>query len=169
MTAFVAVWAVYGFAIKPTQDRIRTLERIIPDKQSELKQLRAGSAEYLALRHACERLQRRLAEQDPSFELLGFLETLIERHQLAEHVATMKPDPVPSQSPYAETSVTIELKSVSLGQLVRFLDAVENAEIVARIGTLHIRKDRAAEGKLASTMQIVAPHLPPTARAAGTP
>ncbi len=159
MAAFVAVWAVYGFAVKPTQDRIRTLERIIPEKQSELEQVRDKSAEYVTLRREFETIQAQIAEQDPTFQLLPFVETLVEQHNLTEHLGVMKQDPVQSQPGYTETSVTIDLTGISLAQLVRFLQAVQDSEVVAQVGTLHIRKDRAQEGMLASTMQIVSPRL----------
>ncbi|MBN1361754.1 MAG: type II secretion system protein M [Sedimentisphaerales bacterium] len=166
--AIIAVWALYGFAIKPTQERIRTLERIIPDKQTELAQLRDKSAEYLTLRREFEDIQRRIADQDPTFELLSFLESLIARHRLDAHLGGMKGDPAPAQPGYAETSVTIELKGVSLAQLVRFLAAVESAEVVARVDTLHIRKDPNNSALLASTIQIVNPRPTPTTASAGS-
>jgi Tfp pilus assembly protein PilO len=167
-TAVIVVWAFYGFAIRPTQDRIGSLERIIPEKQSELEQVRDKSAEYAALRREFENIQVRIAEQDPTFQLLPFLETLIERHHLTERLGGMKQDPVQSQPGYIETSVTIDLTGISLAQLVRFLDAVEESEVVARIGSLHLRNDRTGEGTLASTLQIVSPRPAPNAVAAGT-
>ncbi len=156
MAAVIVVWALYGFAVKPAQERIHTLERIIPEKQSELEQLRSRSAEYLALQQEFESIQARIADQDPEFELLPFLEALIEQHQLTER-GSMKQDATPSQQGYAETSVTIELKDVSLAQIVRFLADVERSHVVAQVGTLHIRKDPTHENMLASTVQIVSP------------
>jgi hypothetical protein len=168
MGVVVFVWALYGFAIRPTQDRIRSLERIIPEKQDELEQIRDKSAEYVALRNEFESIQARIADQDPTFELLPYLEKLVEQHDLTKHLDGMKKDPVPAQPGYAETSVTIDLKGISLTQLVRFLDAVEGSEVVAQIGSLHIRKDSAGEGRLASTLQIVSPRPASKTVAAGS-
>ena len=164
----VAAWAVYGFAIRPAQDRIRTLERIIPQKQRELAEVQAKSAEYVALREEFEDIQTRIAAQDPAFELLPFLESLIERHQLAGHVLTMEQDALPPQPGYAETTVTIDLEGVSLGQLVGLLDAIEGSEVVAQIASLHIQKDQANGALLDSTLQINSPRLHENAVAAGS-
>jgi type II secretory pathway component PulM len=169
VTAVVVVWAVYGLAIEPAQDRIRLLERIIPQKQNELVEVQAKSAEYAALRSEFEDIQARIAQQDPAFELLPFLESLVERHRLGEHVVTMEQDPLQPQEGYAETSVTIDLKGVSLSQLVDFLNAIESSPVVAQVGSLHIRKDLTDEGTLASTMQIVSPRLMQTSGAGDSP
>lgn len=160
MAAVVAVWAIYGYGIRPTQERIATLERVIPERQSELEQLRDMSDKYSALQRRFEATRTRLAQQNPTFELLPFLETLIERHKLTAHVHGMKQDlPVESRGPYAETSVAINLEGISLAQLVRFLEAVDTAEVVAQIGSLHVHKSRTNEGTLASNIQIVSPRL----------
>lgn len=168
MTAVVAAWAVYGFAVKPAQDRIRTLERVIPEKQSELAEVRAKSAEYTALREEFESIQARITRQDPAFELLPFLESLIEQHKLAGHVLTMRQDALQPQPGYTETSVTIDLRGVSLRQLVNFLDAVENSGVVAQIGSLHVQKNRSETTLLDSTLQICSPRLTHNAVAAGS-
>lgn len=167
MAVVVAVWAVYGYAIRPTQERIATLERVIPEKQSELEQLRDMSDKYIVLQRRFEAIRTRLVQQDPTFELLPFLENLIERHELTVHLQGMKQDlSVESRAPYAETSVAIDLEGISLAQLVRFLEALDTADIVAQIGSLHIHKSRTNEGTLASKIQIVSPRLAPNAVAA---
>jgi type II secretory pathway component PulM len=164
LTAAIAVWAVYGLAVKPTRDRIRTLERIIPEKQVELRELQASSAEYMALQNEFRTLREKMASQESDFQLLPFLEGMIERCKLAGNIVTMQQDMVRPQPNYSEVVVTIELQDISLRQLVDFLAAVENSETLIQVGSLHIRKDPTNELLLDSTVGIYSPQ--PTRRTA---
>lgn len=148
VAAVVAVWAVYGFAIEPVRDRIQTLKRVIPQKEDELRDLWSKSAEYARLRQGLEDVQTRMAQQDPNFDLLSFAESLLDKHGLATH-ATMEG--------YLGTVVEITLEDIALQQLVDLLKAVENSEVVAQIGTLHVYKDKGNEMLLDSTVEIYSP------------
>lgn len=156
----IAAWALYGLAIRPAQDRIRTLQRVIPEKQDQLKQLQAKSAQYTALRNQLDQLQTNRAAQEPDFQLLPFLETLTERKKLAGHVS-MEPDLLQAGS--AEIGVTIELHDISLKDLIDFLTDVETSKSMVRVGSLHIRKSPKNEALLDSTVGIRSPKLSPPA------
>lgn len=157
MAAVIAVWAVYGLAVKPAQERIATLQRVIPEKQADLSRLQEAGAQYIALQQDVQAAQTRIARQDESFELTPFLEGLISRHQLDTHLAHMDSESAPSQAGYAETAVTIEFEAITLRQLLVFLEAVENSDAVTRIASLQVRQDRTQEGTLAATVRIVNP------------
>lgn len=153
--AAVLVWAVYGLAIEPVRGRIQTLKRVIPEKESELRELRAKSDEYISLRKDLEQVQKRMARQDSGFELLSFVESLLEQHGLN---AT-------DMDGYLGTVVEITLDNIALAQLVDFLKAIDSSDVVAQVGSLHIRKDAANEMLLDSTVEIHSPGLPQTALA----
>ena len=149
--------ALYTTAVKPASHRIRTLERMIPAKQSELHALEAESAEYLALCKEYEDFHSRAASQDPDFQVLPYLESLIERHGLAGHVVTMAPDAIQLRSDCSETIVKIELDGLSLAQLVRLIREIEASEACTQIASLHIRRSPADEALLDSTIEIHSP------------
>ena len=155
----IGAWALYALAVRPACDRIRTLQRIIPEKQTQLQDLQAKSAQYTALRNDFVQRRANLASQDPNFQLPPFLETKIERHKLARHVVTMEPDHRQIQPDYSEVVVTIELHDVSLKQLVDFLSDVETSTSIVRIGSLHIRKNPHNEALLDSTVGVYSPLL----------
>lgn len=167
----VAVWAGYALAVRPAQDRIRTLERIVPERQAQFLELQSKIAQYTALRSEFAQARTQMAAQEPDFQLLPFLESLIDRHKLTGHLVTMNPDTLQSQPDYAQTVVTIELHEVSLKELVDFLSDVETSASLARIGTLHIRKDPKTDTRLDSTVEICSPKLsaPSPALAVQTP
>ena len=160
------LWALYGFAIEPMRDRIRTLQRVIPEKQNELREVQARSAKYLALRQDVENVQARMAEQDPNFQLQPFLLALIEQHKLSSHMAVMERNTQPSQPGYSETVVEIGLEGITLRQLVDFLQAVETSGVMARIGGLEVRKDGGKATGLNATVQIHSTRLSHNAVAA---
>jgi type II secretory pathway component PulM len=164
----VGVWALYGLALRPATERIHTLQRIIPEKQVELRDLQAKGAQYTALRNESAQARTKLAAQEPDFELLPFLETAIKQHKLDKHVSRMEPDTVPSQSDYSETIVTIDLHDISLKQLIDFLSAVEASKSIVRVGTLNIRRNPKSEALLDSTVGICSPKLSQTALATHT-
>ena len=168
MIAVGAVWAIYSLVIEPVQSRIETLHRVIPEKQDELREIQACSTEYMALRRARRNVEARIAKQDADFQLLPFLESLIEQHKLTEHLVTMEDDALSAQPGYSETIVEIGLEGVALGQLVDFLKAVETSGVIAQIGSLYIRKNAKNETRLTSTLQIHSPRCGPDA-VAGDP
>jgi type II secretory pathway component PulM len=163
----LAAWALYALAVKPARDRIRTLQRIAPEKQAQLRQLQTQSAQYTALRNELAQRQTKTASPGPDFQLLPFLESLVERHKLTKNVATMEPDTRQPQPGYAE-AVTIELRDISLKQLIDFLNAVQTSETMVQVGSLYIRKNPHNEALLDSTVGISSPKLGPPALAAHT-
>jgi len=154
----LAAWALYALAVRPARDRIRTLQRIIPEKQAQLRQLQTQSAEYTALRGELAQRQTEMTAPGADFQLLPFLENMIERHKLTKHVVTMEPDARQPQPGYAE-AVTVELRDISLKQLIDFLSAVQTSASAVRVGSLHIRKNPNNEALLDSTLGISSPRL----------
>lgn len=159
LIAALVAWAIWTMAVKPARERIRTLERILPEKQAQLHDLQAKSVEYAAMERDFRGLRTKLASQDPGFDLPSFLEATIERHKLAGHLSKMQPETGQSQPGYSETVVTIEMQDVTLRQLLSFLTAVEAADAVVQVGSLHIRRDATNEALLDSTLAIYSPHL----------
>ena len=152
----LAAWALYALAVRPACDRIRTLQRIMPEKQAQLRQLQTQSAQYTAL--CSERAQRQTQTASPGsdFQLLPFLEGLVERHKLTKQVVTMGPD-ARSPGPGDADTVVIELREISLKQLTDFLIAVRTATSTVRVGTLLIRQNSNNEALLDSTVGISGP------------
>jgi len=67
------------------------------EKQAQLHALQTKGIEYVALENKFKDLRARMASQDPGFQLLPFLETMIDRHKLAGHVIKMRQDVVQPQ------------------------------------------------------------------------
>lgn len=168
LVATVGAWAAWTLAVQPAQERIRKLERLIPEKQAQLRELQAKGAEYTALANEFKGLRTKMASQDPAFQLPTYIETMIARHKLAGH-ATMRATTVQPRPDYSETVVAVEIQDVALRQLVAFLSAVEATDAVVRVGSLHLRKDATNDGLFDSTVEIYSPRVNTSTQVAQAP
>jgi type II secretory pathway component PulM len=158
--AVIAVWAVNALALRPARERIRTLQRVLPEQQAELRDLQARSVEYHTLQRRFQQLQAKLASQSADFQLLPFLEKMIDQHKLTRN-ATMQPQTLQPRPDYSQVVVSVELREVSLEQLVNFLAAVESADAVVQIGSLRIQRNPVNEMLVDSTVGIYSPQRSP--------
>ena len=124
----LALWASYGFVIKPVKSRIATLHRIIPQKQEELSSLHDKAGLYKTLRSDISGLLDRIINQDPAFELLPRLEAMLETLKLKESVLQMDQQTIPLDSSYSENIVEILLDNVTLEQIVALIQSIETSE-----------------------------------------
>ena len=147
-------WVVFTFAVKPALGRIETLSRVIPEKQQELRRLRARSDEYVFLRDSLDNLRTTVASQEKGFELLPFLESLTEQCGLSKKVATMKQQGAQLESSYYETIVEIKLENLTINQLVEFLWKVESSNVLAKTKSLYIKKSPTNTDLLDSVVEI---------------
>jgi type II secretory pathway component PulM len=166
LTLALGVWALYALALRPAGDRIRTLERLVPQQQTQLRDLQAKSLQYTQLHEELAHARARIASEDPNFEVLPFLEKLIDRQKLTSHLVTMNPEPLQPQA--GELTVTLELKEISWRELIDLLRAVETAQSAVRVGSLHLRKSAKNEALLDSTVGICSPKFDPSALATQT-
>jgi len=154
LAAVAVAWSFFALVVKPAQDRIETLGRVIPQKQEELRKLRAAAEEYIYLRDSLRDLRAKVASQGETFELLPFLESLISRSDLEKNAATIKPRVLPLGPEYSQTIVEIDIEGLTLDRLVEFLRKVESADAPAGIRSLNIKKSRTNKELLDSVIEI---------------
>jgi len=154
LVIFIAAWSIFTVGVKPAFARVETLNRIIFQKQQELEKLRARSKEYIFLRNSLDNLRTKVASQQKTFELLPFLESLIEECGLAENVVTMGQQVLPIDSNYSETIVEVRLEKLSLRHLVGFLGKVESSEVLARTKSLYIKRNATNKDLLDLVVEI---------------
>ena len=154
LVALVVIWAIFAFGVSPALERIETLNRVIPEKQSELELLRAKTAEFVALRGGIEDLRTKIASQEQAFELLPFLDSLIAECGLTRNVVTMKPQTSQLGSNYRETVVEIKMESLTLRQLFDFLLKLQSSKVLATTKRLYIEKNLTDASLLDSQVEI---------------
>jgi len=99
-------------------------------------------------------LHTNIASRKENFELLPFLESLIEECGLAKNLDIMKRDVLQIDSNYSETIVEVRLESLSLGELVDFLHKIKSSQVRARMKSIYIKRNTANENLLDSVVEI---------------
>jgi type II secretory pathway component PulM len=169
LAAFITVWTVYALAIGPARQRIATLQRIIPEKEQELGEVRAQSRRYLALRQEFAETQSRLAREDPNFELPSFLESLIDQHQLTARLVNMQRNTLQTDPGHAQTAVEINFENIRLAELVDLLRAIRESDAPTTIGLLHIHRNESHAATLDATIRVLSPQRAQSTVVAGLP
>ena len=154
LAIIAAAWGLFAFVGRPAIERVGTLTRVIPERQSELEALHAKASEYVALRDGLETLHTKIASQEKTFELLPFLESLIRESGLAKKVATMKQQVSQLEPNHCETIVEIGLQNLTLSQLVNFLWQVESSKVLTRTKSLYIKKNLENTDLLDSLIEV---------------
>jgi len=154
LVALVAAWAFYAVGVSPALERIETLNRVIPEKQSELEKLRIKTGEYIALHDSIEDLCTKIALQEDTFELLPYAESLVQECGLTKHLVTMKQQASQLETNYHETVVEIEMENLTLRQIFDFLQKIQSSKVLARTKTLHIKRNLANSDLLDSVIEI---------------
>ena len=156
----LAIWALYGFVVKPAISRTATLQRVIPQKQEEMASLRKQVSDYKVLHSVGAGLQERIARQDPTFELLPYLDAMLQQRELQES-SSMQQQIIPLDAAYAETVVEILLDGITLEQIVDLLQSLEASEALLQARSLHITHDSTDAGRLDCVLAIHNPKMLP--------
>jgi len=154
LVAFIAACVFYMVGISPALERIETLNRVIPEKQSELERLRIKTGEYIALHDSIEDLRTKIALQKETFELLPYAESLIQECGLTKNLVTMKQQASQLATDYHETVVEIEMENLTLRQIFDFLQKIQSSKVLARTKTLHIKRNPTNADLLDSIIEI---------------
>lgn len=150
----VTAWALFVLGIRPTIERIKTLDRVIPEKQRELEELQVKSAQYLTFRAGLDDLKRKAVSEENGFELLPFLESISAELHLAEKVVTMKQEVLRLDSNYCEIIVETKLENLTLRKLLEFLLKIKSSGHFLRIKSLYAKKNTTNPNLLDTVIQI---------------
>lgn len=154
VVVLTATWALFALGVTPALERIETLKRVIPEKQSELERLRIDARDYVTLRENLEGLRTKITSQEETFELLPFIESLVQQCGLTQNVITMKQLASQPETDYQEIVVEMEMENLTLRQLCDFLWKVRSSDILASTKRLHITKNLANPDLLDSQVEI---------------
>ncbi len=151
---FAAAWFLFVVGVRPALDRIKTLNRVIYEKQKELEKIRAISKEYTYLNNGLGNLHIKVDNQQDTFELLPFLDSLIVECKLSKNVESIKRQVAQIDSNYSEIIVEVRLESVSIGRLVNFLHKIELSQTRMRTKSLYIKRNMTNKNLLDSVIEI---------------
>lgn len=151
---FVIAWGLFVFAVKPALARIEVLSRVIPEKSSDLQDIKAKSKQYLALKNELDEFKRKASSEAKDFELLTFLESTVRQDGLTEKVTTMKQKISMLDSNYSEVVVEVDLENITLEQMLELLIKIKSSTHSLRIKSLYTKKSTSIPSLLDTVIQI---------------
>lgn len=126
--AFLLIFLLYGLIISPAMSKYEGIGRKIEQKGKELEEVRKLQKEYLEGKEKLKNFESILSQSEASFSLFSFLESLADKENIRENIASMKPKNVPINETYSESSVEIKIDRISLKQLTNYLFQIENSD-----------------------------------------
>ena len=154
MGVLIITWGIFSLAVSPVLDRIKTLNRVLPEKQSELEQIRFKADNLIALNAGIESLRSKVSSQDKSFELLPHVESVLKECGLSQNRETFNKQEKDISTDYREIVVEIKLKKLTYRQILDFLIKLKSSKAVTGIKRLHIRKNHTDADFLDSDLEI---------------
>ncbi|MBW7992613.1 MAG: type II secretion system protein M [Planctomycetes bacterium] len=141
--------------VKPAINRVRTLRRVVSDKQQLLGELRAKSEQYKAVSRGLEKIRLEMGRKPEERKILSFVERTQKDSGLMQKVVYMKPSTMTVKDVYEQNTIEIKLQSITLDQLIQFLLKIESSELTIGIRTLEIKRGLRDLGLLDTTIQLV--------------
>jgi len=155
--AAVAVAAVvlYALLISPAIDRSALLDRLIAQKERDLRELLVLTEEYHRLKMEEENIVRRLTAAGKTESPLAQLEELAKKAGLGEQIQQMKPlEPVATPR-YSITPVQLRFREAGLKEVVAYLYEIEASTLPFQLRRLSIKSATRATGRLEVTMEVL--------------
>ena len=119
--------------------RIKTLRRIIGEKEKELVQMSRMSREHNSFANELKDISDRIAARDADFAIFSFLEQTASDLKIRQNIEYMKPSFAPVGKNYAESVVELKLNDVTLGQTTQYLFKIEKSGKLLNIKRLDIK------------------------------
>ena len=146
--------AVFQVFVRPALNRIRTLERVVAEKQQNLDNLKTQSDEYIALRNRLEKLRLAIATGQDK-KILSFIESAQKECGLMQRVTSMTPTTTAINDIYEKTYVEVKYGAVTLEQIIQLLSKIEFSDLPLGIRTLEIKRGVQNPALLDAAIQLV--------------
>jgi len=138
---FIGMCCLYALWIKPLAARLKTLERVVPEKAALFDQLLLKHQQLIDLNENLIQINQNLADQPQDFDLLPVLEKIALQNQLSINNVQSNTSDIytPMDQTYAETLITLEMCDITLEQLVGFLTKIPTENTFIRVKNLDIK------------------------------
>jgi type II secretory pathway component PulM len=150
----LALLAAMQFVVRPTQERVTTLRRVVKDKTEILTRIQDKSLEFQSLQTEIDRLQAKIAQQQESGRILSVIEGIRKSCDLPDKALSLRPTTAPLNEQYTQTTVEMRLEAVTLAQLIRFLSELDSLNLAGGIKSLDIRTTDRNVGLLQAVIQL---------------
>lgn len=149
----IAVFFLFQFAVSPAYKRTRELDRLIPQKERDLRDIRELRKELDSLKELRTGLIQKIPVNERNLPPLSKLDGLIGRSAVRQNIRSIKPSPGAPGSPEALT-VEILMEKIEIPQLTRFLYEAQSSGGF-RISRMAVKPRYTAPKYLDLSLQIV--------------
>jgi len=150
----LVVFLIYQFVVSPVADRMKLLDRIIPKKELELKEIINLKNEYKALKISNGQKDKRIKKKGKGTVTLSYLEDLAKNAGLKNNIKHMKPLGKVESGNYMQNSIEIKLSKIPMERLVKFMFDIKNSKRTLKIMELNILTNKKDSSYLDVKIQI---------------
>lgn len=145
----------YLFILSPMLAQTERLNALIPRKEQELVELSGLASEYASLSARLASVSSRIRPAE-AFSILSYVEETAGRRQVRENIAYIRPLSPQVHQSLREVPVEVKVENVTLGKLVGFVAAIEQAPALLRIRRLTVKTRFADPAFLDATFVVSA-------------
>lgn len=116
----------YNHLISPSQERIDTLQRIIPEKQQELIDVTQTSQQIARRQKQLKAIEANITHQPDDFSPQTWIKGVVDNTRLNQYSNGITQNQRPLNERYLQTTLTLELQGINLKQLTSLLAHLEN-------------------------------------------
>lgn len=153
-SAIVLVALIHFLIVSRVLEKRDNLRRSIITAQVQLKDLKLLQTEYDQILAETKRIKQRMGDRDRNFELFSFLDQTAKNLDLMNNLTSMKPSRRTLGDGLTEDIVDMELKGISLENLVAYLYEIERAHGGIAIASIRIRPESQLGGGLQVSMLV---------------
>lgn len=150
----LAALLAFQLAIYPAFKRARDLDRLTPQRERELRELRLLRKELDSLREMSALMVQKIPQSERAMAPLSRLDGLIERSGLRPNIRSIRPSPSMGTRGEA-TIVEVLMEKADLPHLTRFLYEVQSSPGGFRISRLAIKPRYTTPRYLDVSLQMV--------------
>jgi predicted nuclease with TOPRIM domain len=151
---FLGLAMAFQIFVRLALGRVKTLGRVLLEKQQILDELRIKSQEYNSISSELERICQEIGKQKEDRQILSFVERIQKDCGLMQNVVYMKPTTMAINDIYEKTTIEIKLQDITLNQLIQFLLKIESSEMLVGIRTLDIKRRAQKPNLLDAVIQV---------------
>ena len=155
LCAALVLAAVINFLlVSPSVDKRDELRRSIRSSQLQLEELRKLAREYDQILKETQAIRKNMGGRAQSFELLPFLSQTANKLNLKNNLTSMRPSRRALGGNLSENLVELELRGVSLENLVDYLHEVEKAGAAVAVASIRVGPESRLGGGLNVSMLV---------------
>ena len=148
----LALFLLIQFGFYPAIKRSHELDRLLPQKEKELSEIRKLRGELESWKEARAALLQRIPPAERAVAPLSRLDRWIERSNLRQNIRSIKPSPSVTGE---GMTVVVLMEKADLPQLVRFLYEIQSSPGGSRIERLAVKPRYTTPRYLDITLELV--------------